>query len=70
MRIFPYFTHRVTLKICSTNKLTEYGSILHITSAIVLEYGLVISSLECGTKIGEIKAFRELIKMLEIQGDV
>jgi predicted transposase YbfD/YdcC len=56
--------------ICSTDKLTEGGSVLHIASAIVSEYGLVIGSRECGTKTGEITAFRELIKMLEIQGAV
>jgi predicted transposase YbfD/YdcC len=56
--------------ICSTDKLTEDGSVLHIASAIVSEYGLVIGSRECGTKTGEITAFRELIKMLEIQGAV
>jgi len=56
--------------ICSTDKLTEDGSVLHIASAIVSEYGLVIGSQECGTKTGEITAFRELIKMLEIQGAV
>ena len=56
--------------ICSTDKLTEDGSVLHIASAIVSEYGLVVGSRECGTKTGEITAFRELIKMLEIQGAV
>jgi len=56
--------------ICSTDKLTKDGSVLHIASAIVSEYGLVIGSQECGTKTGEITAFRELIKMLEIQGAV
>ena len=56
--------------ICSTDKLTEDGSVLHIASAIVSEYGLVIGSQECGTKTGEITAFRELIKMLEIQGAI
>jgi len=56
--------------ICSTDKLTSDGSVLHIASAIVSDYGLVIGSQECGTKTGEITAFRELIKMLEIQGAV
>jgi len=56
--------------ICSTDKLTNDGSVLHIASAIVSEYGLVIGSRDCGTKTGEITAFRELIKMLEIQGAV
>jgi len=56
--------------ICSTDKLTNDGSVLHIASAIVSEYGLVIGSQECGTKTGEITAFRELIKMLEIQGAI
>ena len=56
--------------ICSTDKLTDDGSVLHVASAIVSEYGLVIGSQECMTKTGEITAFRELIKMLEIQGAV
>ena len=56
--------------ICSTDKLTKDGSALHIASAIVSEYGLVIGSQECNTKTGEITAFRELIKMLEIQGAI
>ena len=56
--------------ICSTDKLSKDGSVLHIASAVVSDYGLVIGSQECGTKTGEITAFRELIKMLEIQGAV
>ena len=56
--------------ICSTDKLTGDGSALHIASATVSEYGLVPGSQECGTKTGEITAFRELIKMLETQGAV
>jgi predicted transposase YbfD/YdcC len=56
--------------ICSTDKLAEDGSVLHIASAIVSDYGLVIGSHECGTKTGEITAFRELIDMLEITGAV
>jgi predicted transposase YbfD/YdcC len=56
--------------ICSTDKLTTDGSVLHIASAIVSEYGLVIGSQECGTKTGEITAFRELIEMLEVKGAV
>jgi predicted transposase YbfD/YdcC len=56
--------------ICSTDKLTGDGSVLHIASALVSDYGLVIGSHECGTKTGEITAFRELINMLEITGSV
>ena len=56
--------------ICSTDKLTEDGSILHIASAIVSEYGIVMGSQECATKTGEIAAFRELINMLEIEGAI
>jgi len=56
--------------ICSTDKLTKDGSILHIASAIVSEHGLVIGSCECGTKTGEITAFRELIEMLDVSGSV
>jgi len=56
--------------VCSTDKLTEDGSVLHIASAIVSEYGLVIGSQECGTKTGEITAFRELIDLLDISGAV
>jgi predicted transposase YbfD/YdcC len=44
--------------------------VLHIASALVSDYGLVIGSRECGTKTGEITAFRELISMLEITGAV
>jgi len=54
--------------VCSTSKLTADGSILHIASAIVSEYGLVIGSKECGTKTGEITAFRELVELLDVSG--
>jgi len=56
--------------ICSTDKLTSDGNPLHIASAIVSDLGLVIGSRECGTKTGEITAFRELIDMLDIAGAV
>ena len=56
--------------VCSTDKLTKDGSVLHLASAIVSEYGLVIGTQECGTKTGEKAAFRELIKMLDITGSV
>ena len=56
--------------ICSTDKLTKDGSVLHIASAIVSEYGMVIGSRECGTKTGEITAFRELIELLDVAGAV
>jgi predicted transposase YbfD/YdcC len=56
--------------VCSTDKLTKDGSVLHIASAIVSECGMVIGSHECGTKTGEITAFRELIELLDVAGAV
>ena len=56
--------------VCSTDKLTPDGSVLHIASALVSEHGLVIGSKECGTKTGEITAFRELIELLDVTGAV
>lgn len=56
--------------ICGTEKLSEDGSVLHIASAIVSELNLVIGTLECNTKMGEITAFRELIAMLDVEGAV
>jgi predicted transposase YbfD/YdcC len=56
--------------ICSTDKLTSDGSVLHLASALVSEHGLVLGTCECGTKTGEITAFRELIKMLDVRGSV
>jgi len=56
--------------ICSTDKLTEDGSVLHIASALVCELNLVIGSQECATKTGEITAFRELIELLDVSGSI
>jgi predicted transposase YbfD/YdcC len=56
--------------VCSTDKLTEDGSVLHIASVLVSELNLVIGSQECNTKMGEITAFRELIGLLDIVGSV
>jgi len=56
--------------ICATGKLTEDGSVLHIASALVSEMNLVIGSIECATKMGEITAFRELIELLDVTGAV
>lgn len=56
--------------ICSTDKLSADGNALHIASAIVSEYGLVIGTQECATKTGEITAFRELIGLLDVAGAV
>ena len=57
--------------ICSTDKLTADGNLLHIASAVVSEHGLVLGSRECDTPTGgEIKAFRELIEMLDVKGAV
>ena len=54
--------------VCGTDKLTKDGSVLHIASTIVSELKLVIGSQECTTKTGEIKAFRELIDLLDVEG--
>jgi len=54
----------------STDKLTGDGSVLHLASALVSEHGLVLGTRECGTKTGEITAFRELIEMLDVRGSV
>lgn len=54
--------------VCSTNKLARDESVLHIASAIISDLKLVIGSQECGTKTGEITAFRELIEMLDVSG--
>jgi predicted transposase YbfD/YdcC len=56
--------------ICSTDKLSKNGNALHIASAIVSEYGLIIGTQECATKTGEITAFRELINLLDVAGAV
>jgi predicted transposase YbfD/YdcC len=56
--------------VCGTDKLTDDGSVLHIASALVSELNLVIGSRECGTKTGEISAFRELIALLDVSGSV
>ena len=56
--------------ICSTGKLALDGNPLHIASAIVSDFGLVIGSQECNTVMGEITAFRELIDMLDVTGAV
>ena len=56
--------------VCGTDKLTSDGSVLHIASAIVSDFKLVIGSQECGTKTGEITAFRELVDMLDVSGAV
>ena len=54
--------------VCSTDKLTESKSVLHIASAIVSDLKLVIGSQECATKTGEITAFGELIDLLDVSG--
>ena len=56
--------------ICGTDKLNPDGSVLHIASAIVSDYKLVIGSQVCDTKTGEINAFRELVRMLDVKGAV
>lgn len=56
--------------ICSTDKLTNDNNPLHIASAIISDNNLVIGSLPCETKISEPEAFRELIKMLDVNGAI
>ena len=56
--------------VCGTDKLTRDGSVPRIASAIVSELKLVIGSQERVTKTGEIKAFRELIALLDVTGAV
>ena len=56
--------------ICSTDKLCEDGNAIHIASAIVSEYGMVIGSRVCEAKKGEITAVRELIELLDVSGAV
>ena len=56
--------------ICSTDSLTKDGSVLHIASALVSEFNLVIGNQECATKTDEINAFRELVGMLDVSGSV
>ena len=56
--------------VCSTDKLTKDGSALHIASAIISDYGMVIGSKEYETKTGEASAFRGLIELLEISGAI
>jgi predicted transposase YbfD/YdcC len=52
----------------STDTLTPDGSVLHIASALVSELNLVLGSIECQTKTGEINVFRELVGSLELEG--
>jgi len=52
--------------VCSTDKLTDDGSILNIVSAYVSELKLTIGSHECMSKPGEREAFRELLAMLNL----
>jgi len=56
--------------VCSTDKLTHNGSVLHIASALVSELNLVIGSIECASKTGEQSAFRELVDLLDVSGSV
>jgi hypothetical protein len=56
--------------ICGTGKLTDSGVGLHIVSAVVSEFNLVLGSLECGDKQSEVAAFRDLIGMLNVSGAV
>lgn len=56
--------------ICSTDKLTKDGSVLHIVSAYVSELKLTIGSNECNCKPHERAAFRELLTMLNLTNTI
>ena len=56
--------------ICSTDKLTADNNPLHIASAIISDNNLVIGSLPCEMKISEPEAFRELVKLLDVNGAI
>ena len=56
--------------ICSTDKLTADNNPLHIASAIISDNNLVIGSMPCETKISEPEAFRELVKLLDVNGAI
>ena len=56
--------------VCSTDKLTEDNSFLHIMSAVESENNLVLCSLPCKTKIGEPEILRQMVEMLDINGAV
>ena len=51
----------------STHKYSHNGRILHIVSAIIADHGLIIGSNECQNKGDEVRAFRELIDLLDIK---
>lgn len=54
--------------VCGAGKVSKSGDVLHIASAVISETGLVLGSRDCGTKTGEITAFRELLEMLDVKG--
>lgn len=55
--------------ICGTEKLSRSNTALHIASAVVSESNLVIATTECTDKLGgEVKAFRELVALLDLKG--
>lgn len=56
--------------ICSTDKLTEDNTSLHILTAIVSETNLILGSRECDTKISEPQALRELVEILDVSGAI
>jgi len=56
--------------VCSTDKLRDDGSVLHIASAIISELNLVIGHQPCDTKMGEITAFRDLVELLDVSGSI
>lgn len=57
-------------EIRGVRKLTENGKGLNIVSAVVSESNLVIGSMECGDKKGEVTALRELLELLDVSGGI
>jgi len=54
--------------VCSTGKMSNYKSPLHIVSAHIAEFGLTFGQTTVGDKSNEIPAVRELIAMLNLEG--
>jgi len=56
--------------ICATNRMESYDSLLHIISAQVLELGLTLAQSPVDGKSNEIPAVQELLKELNIKGNM
>ena len=56
--------------VCGAEKASKNGEVLHIASAIISETDMIIGSKDCGTRMDEITAFRELLEMLDVKGSI